>query len=126
MNFKQKLLSFLFLIIYIIPINIYAYSDKVILGGDNIGISVNTKEVLVVGFYKVNDKYIAKEAGFAIGDKILKVNDNTIKNIDDLIKEINKSDDSSITIRIKRNNEEKNIKLKLIKENGIYKTGLYI
>ena len=126
MNFKKKLLIILLLIIYLIPINIYAYSDKVILGGDNIGISVNTKEVLVVGFYKVNDKYIAKDAGFAIGDKILKVNNNDISNIDDLIKEINKSEDNNITIKIKRNNEEKNLKLKLIKENGIYKTGLYI
>ena len=39
MNFKKKLLIFIFLLTFITPIFVSAYSDKVILGGENIGIS---------------------------------------------------------------------------------------
>ena len=125
MKFKRKLLLILLLFLYFIPINIYAYSDKIILGGDNIGISVKTREILVVGFYKVNNKYIAKESGFRIGDRIIKVNNNDVSSINELINEINKHD-NNVTITVNRNNQEKNIKLKLYKENDTYKTGLFI
>jgi stage IV sporulation protein B len=125
MKFKRKLLIIILLLLFFIPINIYAYSDKIILGGDNIGISVKTKEILVVGFYKVNNKYIAKESGFRIGDRITKVNNQDVSSIDELISEINKNN-NNVTITIDRNNQEKNIKLKLVKENDTYKTGLFI
>ncbi len=123
MKFRWKLL--LVLLLFFIPINIHAYSDKVILGGDNIGISVKTKEILVVGFYKVNNKYIARDSGFRIGDKIIKVNNYYVSSINELINEINKYD-NNVTITVNRNSQEKNIKLKLVKENNTYKTGLFI
>lgn len=126
MNFKKKLLVFLSFLTLFIPKNIYAYSSKVILGGDNIGITVNTKEILVVGFYKVNNKYIAKESGFIIGDKIYKVNNKEVANIEELVNEINKSIDKKITITVKRGNIDKDIDLNLIEEDKTYKTGLYI
>lgn len=126
MNFKRKLLIILSILTFLIPSITFAYSDKVILGGDNIGISVNTKDILVVGFYKVNGEYIAKDAGFIIGDRITKVNGNTVNSIEDLIKEINKSESDSVSITIKRLDISKDIELKLTKEDNIYKTGLYI
>ncbi len=126
MNLRKRLLITLILLTFLFPINIYAYSSKVILGGDNIGISVKTKEVLVIGFYKVNDKYIASEAGFAIGDKIIKINNIDISSIDELVKEINKSESENIEVTIIRNDEKKTIILPLIKEKNILKTGLYI
>lgn len=125
MNFK-KLLNVFLLLTFFIPNIVFAYSDKVILGGDNIGISVDTKEVIVVGFYKVNDKYIAKSSGFIIGDRIVSVNDTLINSIEDLVKEINKSGSDKVKIRVKRLDEYKDIELNLVKENNIYKTGLYI
>ena len=78
MNSKKKLLIIISLLTFFIPSIVFAYSSKVILGGDNIGISVNTKDVLVVGFYKVKGKYIAKDSGFLIGDRIVKVNGNNM------------------------------------------------
>ena len=54
MNFKKffnKLLIFLFIIsIFIIPKTCLAYTNKVILGGQNLGIEVNSNGVLVVGY----------------------------------------------------------------------------
>lgn len=125
MNFK-KLLNIFLLLTFFIPNIVFAYSDKVILGGDNIGISVDTKEVIVVGFYKVNNKYIAKSSGFIIGDRIVSVNDTFVNSIEDLVKEINKSGSDKVKIRVKRLDEYKDIELNLVKENNVYKTGLYI
>lgn len=127
MNFKKKLLLLFFLFAYFIPCITFAYSDKVILGGNNIGITVNTKEVLVVGFYKVDGKYIGKEAGVKIGDSITKVNGTQIENISQMIDLINKEMvDNSVLITVKRNNKEIDVTLNLVPEGDTYKTGLYI
>ena len=127
MNFKKKLLIIILALAFLFPISVCAYSDKIILGGDNIGISVNTKEILVVGFYKVNNKYIAKDAGFVIGDKIVKVNGNDVTSIDELVSEINKLESKNdVDFTIIRNEVEKHITMSLIKEKDNYKTGLYI
>ena len=56
MNLKNKLQLFLISLLFIIPINCFAYSNYIIPGGETIGIEVNSKGVLVVGFYKVNNK----------------------------------------------------------------------
>ena len=66
---KSKILLIILLMIF--PLNIYAYSDKVIVGGETIGIEVYSKGVYVVGFYEVNGKNIASDAGFKIGDIIM-------------------------------------------------------
>ena len=49
MLMKNKLLKFLFVFV-IIPIQCFAYSNKIIPGGQTIGIEVNSDGVLVVRF----------------------------------------------------------------------------
>jgi len=82
MNFKKifnKLLIFIFLISIIsVPNIVFAYTKKVVLGGENIGIKVNSNGVLVVGFYQIDGKNPAKDAGLRIGDRIIKINDTDI------------------------------------------------
>ena len=128
MNFKRKLLYFLASFIFIIPINTLAYSKYLIPGGDNIGIKVESDGVFVVGFYKVNGKEIAKEAGFKIGDRIISINDNKVHNVMDLINNIDsKEDELSIRFGIVRNNTLKEINMTLNKEKDLsYKTGIYV
>ncbi len=127
MNFKNKLLIFLLLFLFI-PLSVGAYSNKVILGGNNIGIQVNSKGVMVVGFYKVNGNYIGSDAGLEIGDVITSINDSTISSIEELVTNLNDSNkEIGIDIGIIRNNKTLNISLKLIKdENNVYKTGIYV
>ena len=128
MNFKRKLLYFLVSFIFIIPINTLAYTKYLIPGGENIGIKVESNGVFVVGFYKVNGIEIAKEAGFKIGDRIIKINDNIIHNVIDLVDSIEKEEDN-ITIKfgIIRDKENKEIIMNLKKENDLsYKTGIYV
>ena len=128
MNFKRKLLYFLVSFIFIIPINTLAYSKYLIPGGESIGIKVESDGVYVVGFYKVDDKDIASDAGFKIGDRIIRVNNNVIHNTKDLINNIDSKDDSiNLTFDVIREGYEKNINVTLKKEkDSSYKTGIYV
>lgn len=128
MNFKRKLLTIFSLLLLVIPTTSYAYSSKVVLGGQNIGIEVNSKGIMVVGFYKVNDSYIGRDAGIEIGDKIIKIEGNTVSSIDEMVSSINKNiKDSKVNMTISRGNKEKNVILDLVRDNNdVYKTGLYV
>jgi len=123
--FKKTFLSIL-LAILCSPINVFAYSDYVIVGGDNIGIELKSKGVMVVGFYKVNNNYVAKEAGLEVGDLITSINDETVNSISDLTKEI-KNSNGNIKVGYVRNNINKYTSLKLSKgESESFKTGIYV
>ena len=128
MNFKKRLLIFFLLISILFPSIVFAYSDKIILGGENIGIKVNTKYVMIVGFYKVDGNFIGEDAGLKIGDYITKINDKDVSSINNMIEIINQEKDKvKIKITYLRNEEEKEIELPLVKDsNGVYKTGLYV
>lgn len=125
MNFKNKLLLLLILAIFSIPITINAYSNNVILGGDNIGIEIKSKGVLIVGFYNVGKTSPGKNAGLQKGDIITGVDDTVINSITDLSDVIEDSK-SELKITYIRNNKEYKTSIKLVKEENIYKTGLYI
>lgn len=128
MNFKNKLLIIFSLLLVIMPINVFAYSDRIILGGNNVGIEVHSKGIMVVGFYQVNKSYIGKEAGLELGDKIIKVEGEEVSSIQDMVNKINKNIKNEIIfLTILRNGKEFTVNLKLIKDsNNVYKTGLYV
>ena len=130
MKIKNKLhliLSALLLSLFIVPANVFAYSNYVISGGNTIGIEVQSKGVLVVGFYKIDDNYVARDAGFMIGDIILEVNNNKVNDINSMINLIEKSVDNNISFKVLRNGKEKNVTMGLLKDsNGVLKTGLYV
>lgn len=126
MKLKNKLLLTILLLV-IIPINVFAYSNYVIASGETIGIEVNSKGILVVGFYEVEGEYSSKEAGFEIGDKIIKVDNTTVNSIEDMITVIEKKNTEKINFTIKRGSQEKKIALSMKKDkNDILKTGLYV
>lgn len=126
MKLKNKLLLTILLLV-IIPINVFAYSNYVIASGETIGIEVNSKGILVVGFYEVEGEYSAKEAGFEIGDKIIKVDNTAVNSIEDMITVIEKKNTEKINFTIKRGSQEKKIALSMKKDkNDILKTGLYV
>lgn len=120
---KNKILL-LFNIVLLLPINIYAYSDKVIVGGETIGIEVKANGIYVVGFYEVNGEYLGKNAGFKKGDIIKKVNNKDVYSINNLNNEI--IDPKEYTFQIERDNKEETITMKLEEEDNIIKTGLYV
>ena len=132
MHFLKKLklqIIFPLLILFIMPINIYAYSKYIIPGGETIGIEVNSKGVLVVGFYEVDSKYIGKDAGFLIGDTITEINNTKVNNIDEMVKAVNEEADSNnqLDVTIIRNGKSSNLTLDMICDSdAVCKTGLYV
>lgn len=128
MNFKKKLLVFSFLLLTFFPSIVFAYSNEIILGGENIGIKVNSKYVMVVGFYEVEGRYIGEDAGLRVGDYITKINDNNVSSIDEMISVVNTlKQNNQIKISFLRNDKKMETTLELIKDNnGVYKTGLYV
>lgn len=124
-KFKKACLTLL-LSLFIIPINALAYSDYVIAGGENIGIELKAKGIIVVGVYKVGDNYPASEAGIKVGDIITSINDEVVANISELSSKINTRGEDNIKIGYIRNNISDYTNLKLYKDNDVYKTGLYV
>ena len=66
---KKKILIFLIQMgILAIPISAEAYSDKILVGGDNIGLHIDSKGILVIGFYKVDGKFQKGSKEIKVGD----------------------------------------------------------
>ena len=128
MKIKNKLLIFLTIITLIIPLRIDAYSNKVILGGDNIGITLESNGIIIAGFYQVNNKNINLSNNIKLGDKITKINNINVNNIEEMVSLIETNmKNNKVNITILRNKKEIKTKLQIEKdENGIYKTGLYV
>lgn len=115
------------LTILLIPINAFAYSDKIIPGGNTIGITVSSPGVMVVGFYKINGKYNNGSPKLKLGDYITKINNEEVNSSTDMVNLIEKyKNDKKITLTYLRNNVEKESSLDLIEIDGKYKTGIYI
>lgn len=124
--FLKKALSAILLLLFIIPYNALAYSDYIIAGGQNIGIEIKSKGVIVVGTYKVEDNDIALKSEIRVGDIIKTINGDPISTIDDLVKKINTVTNDNIKIGYIRNDISKYTNLKLQKVKNTYKTGLYV
>lgn len=121
----KKKLCLLMLLLF--PINVLAYSNYIIPGGETLGIEVNSSGVMVIGFYQIKGKYNKGAPVIKSGDYIIKINDEEINNIKELTSLIEKNIRAGqVEVTYLRNGEEKTSTLDLIEEDGIYKTGLYV
>ena len=120
---KKRLLIILITLLF--PLNVLAYSNYVIPGGNNIGIEVYNEGIIVIGFYKINNRYNTSE--LKIGDVITKINDTKVYTVDEMVNAIEESvKDNKVNITVLRNKKEKIIEFNLINQEGVYKTGLYV
>ncbi len=117
----------IYLTLLLMPLNVLAYSDEVILGGHTLGIDVKTDGVLIVGFYKVNGSYNKGSVELKEGDYIYKINGIDINTIEELTNTIeNNISNGKVTINFRRGDKEYTTVLTLVESSGIYKTGLYV
>ncbi len=123
---KKWNILLLILVILGMPIPCYAYSNRVILGGENIGIHIDTPGILVIGFYKVNGKYLKSVPEIQIGDYITHVNDEEIKSIEELTQAIENNMENNLILTLKRNDKTYKTALPIEQVDGVYKTGLYV
>ena len=120
---KKRLLIILITLLF--PLNVLAYSNYVIPGGNNIGIEVYNEGIIVIGFYKINNRYNTSE--LKIGDVITKINDTKVYTVDEMINAIEENvKDNKVNITVLRNKKEKVLEFNLINQEGVYKTGLYV
>ena len=113
------------LILTLMPLNIFAYSDKIIPGGQTLGIEVKNNGIIVIGFYRVNGKL--NNNNLKVGDIITKINGSNVYNIDEMVDLISKNiNDNKVNLTITRDNKEINKEFTLENIDGNYKTGLYV
>ena len=81
---------------------------------------------MIVGFYKVNDNYVAKDAGFVVGDVILEVNNNKVDSISSMVSLIEENE-GIVKFRVLRNGKNKDVSMRAVRDSdGVLKTGLYV
>ncbi len=103
--------------------------EEVYVGGNPIGLSLQTEGALVVSdttidasMSKINKNKILKS-----GDIITKINNQEIKQLEDIDKALHESSDGKVNIKYRRNNSEKSSEVDLIKDkDGNYKLGLWV
>lgn len=127
MFFKKIKLILVSIMLLTMPINALAYSDYIYASGKSVGINIKLKGIMVVGLYEVNGVSPGVIAKINLGDRIIKVNNNNVNSIKEMTDAISNSNNKdSVEITYLRNNKEYKTNLKLINDNGIYKTGLYV
>ena len=127
-HLKKLLINLLLLFYLLLPFEVFAYSDYILAGGQNIGIELNSNGILIVGTYLVNGVDPAKDANLQIGDKIVSINNKAVESIEEMLAVISELEDKEqINITYQRGSTLQNTTLKLITdENQVYKTGLYV
>lgn len=122
-----KKLKILLISFIILPLNVLAYSDYIIPGGETLGIEINSDGIMVIGFYQINGKFNKGNPVIKSGDYITKVNGTEVTTVNELTAVIEDNvDDGFVEVTYNRNGKEKTSKLELIKDDDVYKTGLYV
>lgn len=119
----KKILVLLMLLL--VPLNVFAYSEYIIPGGKTLGIEIQNDGIIVIGFYKIDNKF--NRNSIKVGDSIIKVNNTKVNTIDELLVAIeNNVQDNKVNFTIKRNQKILEIPFELIYADNTYKTGLYV
>ena len=123
----MKRLKVLLLSLLLLPMNVLAYSEYIIPGGETLGIEINSDGIMVIGFYQINGKYNKGDPNIKSGDYITKVNNIEVNTVDELTDAIEDNVSTGyVNVTYVRNGKEKVSELELIKDGDIYKTGLYV
>ena len=128
---KQKKITTLLLLLLInimIPFNVFAYSDYIIAGGQNVGIELKSNGVLIVGTYKIGKIDPARDASLQKGDKITHINQKEVHSIEEMLDALDsRVDKLEMEITYKRGSSTYHTILTLVEdENNVFKTGLYV
>ena len=106
---------------------------EVIVGGSLFGARMQTDGALVVGLDKVSPqgngtpKAPAYDGGMRLKDIFTEINGKTVVDVKTVAEEINGSNGSEITVKVKRNGIEKTLRITPIKDKeGKYKAGIWI
>lgn len=131
---KKIIFSFILIILLLFTKEAKAYTldsekDQVYLGGDTVGLKLNTGVKVSKTFAIIDGINLLKpweEAGIKEDDIILYYNDMKITSTADLLKAIKASKDKLVNLVIKRNNQEIKTQIKAVVKDDSYSLGLYV
>ena len=131
---KKILFFFLFVFTFLFTKNVYAYDfntevDKVYLGGETVGIKLNTGVSVVKTFGIVDGVEVIKpweNAKIVENDIIISYNHDTIITTDDLLNALKKYQDKEVSIEINRNGNVITSKIKPVVKDNSYTLGIYV
>lgn len=132
---EYKVSSRLFGVIPVADASVSVYREReLLLGGQSVGLILNTDGVVVVGFSAVENQqgkmiYPAKEAGIKLGDCIVAIEGNAVNSDNDVLNLINRcGEDGSVelTLHCAGKTLEKTVKSFFCEETGRYRIGLYV
>ncbi|WP_158735200.1 SpoIVB peptidase [Alteribacillus sp. YIM 98480] len=91
---------------------------KLVPGGDSIGVKLQSDGIMIVGFHEIAaDKgriSPAKEAGMKVGDRIISINGKKVNQLEDVVQILeNAKTSESLQVKVKRNNEERKLNVKM-------------
>lgn len=124
--FKKFQKLTLFLLTLLIPINVFAYSDKIIASGETVGIKLNSDGILIVGSYNINGHNTLVESGLKSGDTINQINDKKVNKVEEMVNIIKSCNCDKLKIDYKRGKEKGRTELSLYESDNKKKTGLYV
>lgn len=108
-------------------------NHRVVVGGHSIGVVLQSRGIMVVGFAPVlgddgQKHYPAKDQGIEIGDLIMQVEGETVTSENDLANIIDKNKNKAVNLSIKRRNKLINVKVAptFCAETKRYRIGLYV
>ncbi len=108
-------------------------TKRVVPGGHSIGVLLQSKGIMVVGFAPVTDDsgekiYPARDNGVQIGDLILEVNGQNVKSETDLAQIVDDCKNKTMQLRIKRKEKYLTVPVtaQLCPETQRYRIGLYV
>lgn len=106
---------------------------RVVVGGHSIGVVLQSKGIMVVGFAPIVDQngekaYPARDMGIQIGDLIMDVDGIAVRTEAELARVIDEKQGKSFTLHIKRKMQRVAISVKalLCQETQRYRIGLYV
>ena len=127
----KKLSVALIIVLSFFSQTVNVFAAEVILGGDSIGIELRYDGVLITGTYDIsidNQIYNPSSDGYEKGDLITEINHHKVDSISYLMENVEKEIDNGneIVLKIQRNHQTFDRKLKFQEKNGKYTTGLYV
>lgn len=100
-------------------------TEKLLVGGNTFGVRLFTEGVQVVGVS--SDPCPAKQAGIQKRDCILSINETPTQTVEDVVRAIEGSNGSALTLTVRRGEQDLTITLTPTKDShGKYKAGLWV
>lgn len=106
---------------------------ELIPGGNAVGIRMNTRGALVVAVTDIidvdgNRTSPSRDSGIRVGDSIIEIEGEKINSSQEVVEILNKLKDQELSMKILRNNEEKDISLRPVKslQDNAYRIGVWV